>query len=653
MDDKSQLYSLKTIFHRKLFTVLETVLANSADDVEGLFAKEMPQTLYQECFETVEQYDRYKHVLGYKTTNLPVSQGIQKDSILHIKLGAFLQLLNLTIPRRADKVPLYKFDISPDIHRYRTIPDHISVDPTVAILPNIDYDARLDSGVYRSTYILDIYVSIPFLLSTLDELVSNGTSVDMLTYVERVLTGIQNVTGGINALDLQYFEETSEFAVVDRERLEKNNQDYPKFNILGTGTVVKDVRLVSKLSPTITSALAISAQSSPYTATDEAIGFSYLNKGLIDRIFPEKSEDKLLSYKNRIEQNNTGNSDKIKITREELEGTLRVLIQRLYVPGENGKIVYAKENTDSYSTIFRNYYKLLIGIDNNPSVTKIIPFELQMTLEGISGLKVMEAFVIDENILPYPYRTKLTDSTRVAFLITGLEHTIANTGWETKIKAQIFLSDKAAEEPRLESPFTIKKEAPRDVEAKQNSAPVKGNPLLAEVLKAAGYNPGTISYEMALAIGSKEGWNPNANNGVGSRSYRNNNPGNLDYSDSLRSIDPGVTLENNPYGANRFARFTTAELGAKALVETKIKRWADGRMPVTAGNQSLLSQAGYRQWQRSTPPTFREFFYTYAPPNENNTEGYVLSVVKNLRSKYPNESIVPDSTILPLITKLG
>jgi len=160
------------------------------------------------------------------------------------------------------------------------------------------------------------------------------------------------------------------------------------------------------------------------------------------------------------------------------------------------------------------------------------------------------------------------------------------------------------------------------------SAAVKGSPLLKTVLSKAGYKPGTLEYEFALTIGTKEGWLPNANNGKGSRAYRNNNPGNLDYSEDFKKIDPNVTRE--PGSGSRFARFSTAELGVKALVEGKIKKWASGKMPVTSGNQKLIVPLS-EKWVKGTPPTLAQFMYTYAPPNENDTEGYLKTVVAGIK----------------------
>lgn len=161
------------------------------------------------------------------------------------------------------------------------------------------------------------------------------------------------------------------------------------------------------------------------------------------------------------------------------------------------------------------------------------------------------------------------------------------------------------------------------------STSIKGNPDLAKVIIKAGYPKDTPLYLLALTIGTKEGWSSTVNNGVGSRNYRNNNPGNLDFSANLKSIDPGVKIENNPYGKSRFALFSTAELGVKALVESKIKGWASGNMPSTAGNTVLINSS--EKYQKGSKPTIAQFFYTYAPPNENDTENYIATIINSLK----------------------
>ena len=171
---------------------------------------------------------------------------------------------------------------------------------------------------------------------------------------------------------------------------------------------------------------------------------------------------------------------------------------------------------------------------------------------------------------------------------------------------------------------------------------VAANKSLKEVLISAGYKSGTFVFELAAVIGTKEGYQKGSTN----RPSRNNNPGNLT-GVSYKDIDAGVVLEpENAKGERRFAKFSTPELGVKALVERKIKSWAKGNYPGTIVNGSSKKSNEYRStWNvpdslkgisgKKVNITLEQFFYIYAPPSENNTEGYLTSVLATLKKTYP------------------
>ena len=70
-------------------------------------------------------------------------------------------------------------------------------------------------------------------------------------------------------------------------------------------------------------------------------------------------------------------------------------------------------------------------------------------------------------------------------------------------------------------------------------------------------------------------------------------------------------------------------------------------MPGTAGNSTLIGSKD--AWKKGTKPTLKQFMYTYAPPNENNTEGYISSIVSSLRKTYPKFSA--SSIVFDFLTK--
>ena len=162
-----------------------------------------------------------------------------------------------------------------------------------------------------------------------------------------------------------------------------------------------------------------------------------------------------------------------------------------------------------------------------------------------------------------------------------------------------------------------------------NNAVTYDKTSLTSVLDQTGYAKTSAEYILAKIIGTKEGWVANANAGKGSRSYRNNNPGNLMYQDSFKTIDRKVVRETN----GKFAKFSSPVLGAKALIVMKIKKWAAGGMPSTSTNLNMKPK-----YVKGEKPTIKQFMYTYAPPSENNTENYIKTVIDGVKSTYPKVS---------------
>ena len=64
----------------------------------------------------------------------------------------------------------------------------------------------------------------------------------------------------------------------------------------------------------------------------------------------------------------------------------------------------------------------------------LIPFELSLTLKGISGIKIGQSFIIDnELLLPKRYYSN------VAFIVTGISNKPMNNRWVTDITAQMII----------------------------------------------------------------------------------------------------------------------------------------------------------------------------------------------------------------------
>ena len=70
----------------------------------------------------------------------------------------------------------------------------------------------------------------------------------------------------------------------------------------------------------------------------------------------------------------------------------------------------------------------------NLNAPGLIPFELGFTIKGISGMKIGQAFKINEFFLPSRYQG------RTAFIITGIDHKVDNNEWKTDIATQLIIT---------------------------------------------------------------------------------------------------------------------------------------------------------------------------------------------------------------------
>ena len=372
---------------------------------------------------------------------------LQLRNYVYIRLGVLLEILNKHV-LRTDREYFFTFQSAYTRGRapeYLTFDDHISTDPRVCILPHTlkrVLDDTLIPGEKLNTKpeILDIEVSISYILETLNRFIGAEGRVPMLGFMQSLLDGIARVCGDQNSFALQYMEDDSVFHVVDRRSLARTSksalENNAKINVFGLNSIVRDVNLVSKITAKMSSMVAISAQANPYTAQDEATGFNGINKGLTDQIYRERYEIE----RNTVEQD-AKNYDQL---RDRLRKDIVGVITHLGFFYELATI--PRHSVDTQVNVYANYCKFLFGGDarfrkkgSRSTYSFIIPFELHLGMYGISGLRVMDSFIINKDLLPNTYGGD--ENQPVGFLITGVEHQVDKSNWSTKIKTQIYNID--------------------------------------------------------------------------------------------------------------------------------------------------------------------------------------------------------------------
>jgi hypothetical protein len=579
----------------------------------------------------------------------------------YLRFGYLLSFIkNNIIPKIKDNTNdnPSMFDIDTDewgAYMY-SLPNQISLDPRICIVRNsnfyvnnpkkntqvfqeLQYFREVDNGEPNanpnSAYTLNIYLNFEFILECLKT--DDKGNVNVFEFLSSICTGLNKALGGINNLEPVIDETSNTLQIIDTTPIpgrsssgvgeytlqiygyNKNGQNY-------ISNFVRNVDLKTAITPEFATMVTVGATAGGYVKGTEATAFSKWNVGLTDRFKEELLPANPNSEQNGVEENEA----EVNYVEQFI---LKGYVTRYGLTSLSGNFKLNQDAIERNLSIVTEYYKYLLAKEAKDQSTAggtigFIPFKLNLTLDGLSGIKIYNKLRVNTEFLPKTYG-KTAD-----LIVTGVSHNLSNNDWTTQIETTLI--PKSGKKSNSVILPNVIQESIQEVKAIASSKSLK------EVLSNAGYKAGTFVYELALAIGTKEGYVKNSKN----RPSRNNNPGNL-VGSNYKDLDPGVVLEPaNSKGERRFAKFSTPELGAKALVERKIKPWARGNYPGTIVNGSSSKSNSYRiQWNvptslkgisgRNVNLTLEQFFYIYAPPSENNTVGYINSVVATLKQRYP------------------
>lgn len=330
---------------------------------------------------------------------------------------------------------------------------HTALDPTKVILPKSDSLSRVNTTNnklkgYNPQYnnivnelnpedILNIFISTDLILNILDATIDSAepTRQTVLTFINALLAEINKQLGNINDLDITYDETQNLHYIVDRKITPIDNESLKTIDLVGIKSQVENLSFASKLSNKVTSMMAIAAQSQNTDVGVDTLAVQKWNEGLVDRhllfkfVGQESKSDKETREKRIIPF----------IKNEDLL-TFRDFILASNTGGNSSELNYV--NDEKYSDIIvvhRNVMKGSLEYFTKKAKTNpagLIPFELSLTLKGISGLKVGQAFKIPNQLIPARYRNN------VAFIITGVSHKLQSNRWVTDLQTQMCIVSK-------------------------------------------------------------------------------------------------------------------------------------------------------------------------------------------------------------------
>jgi hypothetical protein len=427
--------------------------------------------------------------------------------IEYIRLDVFISLLNFYFNFKDENNKIIADIRIPNDNVCLASTDTVSVDPTTCIIKNTKakdilldlkgggFDPKVVLGDYDPTtgavntvvipeflksnnrgYIKNIYLAIPKLIEIYRSKMQNNSEVITTEYLKEVLSQVSRALGGINNFQLHSTKSASQ--IIDVKYLEEGStaKDKYEFDLLGLKSICRDVKIQSRIFESQSTMIAIAAQDRSNVGDLYSSTQVYLNEGLTDRLIPKKGIYNDGSAKTYAEQVYSVIANLGYYLRTKVLGDPSLMggiippppppatppptttppppatpptppppaaptgIQRIVVP--------KPEEISNAVSALKTYLYQIKGYELQHKA--IIPFELEITLDGIAGCVQGQVFKINENILPESY-----SKSGIGFIITGLSHSLQNNDWVTVIKTQICVLD-ADSKPVTKPPISIK-----------------------------------------------------------------------------------------------------------------------------------------------------------------------------------------------------
>ena len=411
---------------------------------------------------------------------------------VYITFGVLLAIIQTKIilhdnSRGSDtSIPLFRFDMNfnnleNDDNYILKIPGQFSSDPRICIIPyentipplpdleleEFDINTELKKSSYwnvnNEPYVgrlAALFVNIDYLTKVLDDLpLDEENNVNILDFLKGVIKGITQALGGINKINITITEDgLIRFIEEIPQRLKEieitEGKQYARFNVFGVkpgieGSFITSINLDAEIPSSFAATVAIGSQSNGNQKSGNATAFSNYNRGLKDRIIPEKitgteapEEDEDKEQKDQLVEN----FKKIFKVGASLRSPFGAIYNGLnWFPG----------NIDTLTNLNTTHASLMLGRLTQPDENGnqqlqssfFLPFNFSIEMEGLSGMVLYEKFKISEEILPPSYEKGGVD-----IQIKGIDHTVNDKGWKTKLETQ---SVPAAKLSPISTPYPL------------------------------------------------------------------------------------------------------------------------------------------------------------------------------------------------------
>lgn len=426
-------------------TSLEDYFTGDGEINENII-KSIESKVKAELKKAIPKYEDVTKSIRIMAGNL-AGNGTTRESYFtkYIRLRDFLNIINFgSLTYDKDNNNIVKFYTEEEDTRttFTTFDGHIGVDPEICVLPKKGINEKYhipfstQGKDLDENDLLNIFVNVNYLLLKYKQLAESEDFNDnnVFDLIQSILKGIEKNLGDINKFAIAWDEDSTEslYYVLDTTVVPSGNDfdigtdNNPKayIDLVGLQSEIENLEFKSSITSDFSTLISLAAQSSTDPAALENISnLNSWNEGLVNRHQPEIKQ----GTTKVAEVDQTKELENLKFKYSEF------LKECTY--NNSYYLAYDSDKFNGYSRIHKHITRKLLQektgeeLQNPPGV---IPFFLNFTIKGISGIKIFQSFKINEYFLPEKYKG------RVGFIITGLDHKFTNGRWVTDVKSMIF-----------------------------------------------------------------------------------------------------------------------------------------------------------------------------------------------------------------------
>jgi hypothetical protein len=384
---------------------------------------------------------------------------------LYVRFGTFLETLDeLVIPNIKDGGKIVSFGDTIDkgnrILAYSP-GRQISSDPRICTFRKTlgEYTISPEATdpfhtVGNNSYIklMNVYFNFVFILKLLEDLKDKDGKVPLVDLLNAMWKGYCKATGNYNNITVRIDEDSNQIIFVDETALPDRealllNKNYAKFDVYGFETVsgsmvggsfIRDLQLRTEITPQLATMITVGSTANGYVTGQDATTLSNLNKDTTPRISSELISPQTPSTEPADANPPTETRYPEAIT--SYENFVKTIGFNPAIPAPDN---LPQWNEDAFTNFTSTQTQLLeyeqqFETNTARKTTNIyasspnngfLPFNLSLTMDGLSGMKIYQRYTINSTFLPKMY------SNTVDFIVKSINHTIQNNTWLTNIES--------------------------------------------------------------------------------------------------------------------------------------------------------------------------------------------------------------------------